>query len=287
MMNVCAIYLRLDVENFHTEYSKIFEAVLNLTGFEPEKMSFGYHEFYLPKDMKYDKTKALESYTKSEMDTGYTSITLRCKKDRKKELQPFISFGITLGLINDMVSTRIGLTISFRYFDSYEMLFDNHNILRNVLNKNVSLITSYYYNEEERLGISDYEEMDDRNPLKWSKFKEAVFVAVLRAAPVMYFGNEIYPIIPRKELLKIDGARPIEINNHEIIEIKLFDFADKPGENWEKQKHFWTKLYLENRLDDFKQTLIKKKNMTATEYLQYRSDLWTKTKKEMKKKNKK
>ena len=77
------------------------------------------------------------------------------------------------------------------------------------------------------------------------------------AAPLMWFGERFYKIIPKDRLVDFSYSSLTIISSIELISIKLFDIYDLPEkqENRQKQKEFWIYFNLNNVIEVYKQTL--------------------------------
>jgi len=72
----------------------------------------------------------------------------------------------------------------------------------------------------------------------------------LMAAPLMWFGDGFFDIIPKGKLLSFKYSTLVSSPNAECVCTKLFDFYDEPSkpENRQKQKEFWKFFDLENQM---------------------------------------
>ncbi|MEP7278843.1 MAG: hypothetical protein ABI813_09390 [Bacteroidota bacterium] len=73
------------------------------------------------------------------------------------------------------------------------------------------------------------------------------------AAPLMWFGDEYFKIIPKKALLKFTGASLVNHPMFDLVHIKLFHLYDDPSkkENREKQKSFWKTFELQKKAEQY------------------------------------
>lgn len=71
------------------------------------------------------------------------------------------------------------------------------------------------------------------------------------AAPLMWFGEEYFKIIPKESLLKFNGASVVDDTN--IVHIKLFDLYAAPviPENRQRQKDFWQTFDLQKKAEQY------------------------------------
>lgn len=74
------------------------------------------------------------------------------------------------------------------------------------------------------------------------------------AAPLMWFGEHFYRIIPKQKLLEFSFSSLMNIDDVELVNVKLFDIYDSPSKehNRKKQKEFWEFFNLENVIAKYK-----------------------------------
>jgi hypothetical protein len=74
------------------------------------------------------------------------------------------------------------------------------------------------------------------------------------AAPLMWFGENFYRIIPKQKLLEFRFASLISIEEVELVHVKLFDIYDSPAKELNRaiQKEFWSFFNLEEVVAKYK-----------------------------------
>lgn len=74
------------------------------------------------------------------------------------------------------------------------------------------------------------------------------------AAPLMWFGEHFYRIIPKQKLLKFRFSSLVNIEGNDLVRVKLFDVYDSPAEahNRKIQREFWKFFNFEKVIAKYK-----------------------------------
>jgi hypothetical protein len=120
--------------------------------------------------------------------------------------------------------------------------------------------------DQSREKIEYFTNPDPKNPHKVEKIEEVIDISnhwgrsvsvcgiQFIAAPIMWFGEKYYGIIPKQKLLEFKYAESIKLPFVDIVSIKMFDLYDSPDkpDNRSKQKEYWIFLDLIRVIEDYK-----------------------------------
>lgn len=73
------------------------------------------------------------------------------------------------------------------------------------------------------------------------------------AAPLMWFGEKFYTVIPKDKLIQFKYSKYTSVEGTEIVTINLFNLYESPAEpeNRSKQEEFWKFFKLESVISDY------------------------------------
>lgn len=209
-------------------------------------MDVYYNEFSTPKlCIQYDHNLP-KLLSLSELDGGITSFSLYDSKYSSENITPFFRAKIL-----DATFSK-GQVVCILEWVSYTTLYFNPDIhfLSNILCDEAKIIFLFAYNQfvaETVKEKTNYIKTLLHPQQKWGK-KVTVKDMPFMAAPIMFFGQRYYDIIPREILLKVTNSQKYIINGQEIIAIKLFELYDDPALHRDIQKRYWKITHLSRRI---------------------------------------
>lgn len=259
----CSILYSFNENNF----LNFFSSALETLGFEPAYMTVYFDEFTNPlEDIRYDKNHVIKLLGKKP-----TTITLKNKiYDPDENTSGYCWFRFKLILDNPYKEEFCSLEWSN---NSLDFLFRSKEF--NYFLESKSLIYCYCYNQEDCMKQSntsiinpEFEKPQAANSKQqefilkdainisehWGRYIKALEF-VFMAAPLMWFGEEYFKIIPQEKLLKFAGASLINFSTYNLVHVKLFDLYDDPEKtmNRQRQKEFWETFSLQNKAEQYKE----------------------------------
>jgi hypothetical protein len=251
----CKIRLISHPENFKETLRKILD---NLT-YKPFSVYCFYNEFKRPPDKEiiYNKEFLVDNVSVTEMK-GITSMSIYDSDYRPDATTPFVRlrFDVTEKIENSTI------TIEWVYFENFDFLLKNDQIINDYVSKDNRLIFCYLYNQ-----LDTYEQSNSKESWLKKNWGKVVLRGGMQfqAAPIMYFGKDFESIISLDKL-KVFGER---IGQDEIIKIELDSLYLNPEGYRKKQKRFWKQLNLEKVIADYES----KTKINLKEMLKRRAEL--------------
>lgn len=234
--------------------SEFFDNIIKSLDFKPDKMDIYYNEFSTPKFFIKYNSNLLNALSLSELDGGVTSFSLYDNRYTNERITPFFRVKIldTTFSNKQVVCLFEWVSYSKLYFD-LDVLF-----LSNYLSDEAKIIFLIAYNQLD--GIAGIEKQNYfkrifSSQAKWGKrifFNSIPFIA----APVMFFGNEYYSIIPKDVLLKVPNSQELIVKGQEVIAIRLFDLYDNPNLHRNTQKKYWQITSLSQRIKKYEKEVF-------------------------------
>ena len=234
--------------------SVFFDNIIKSLDFKPDKMDIYYNEFSTPKFFIKYNSNLLNALSLSELDGGVTSFSLYDNRYTNERITPFFRVKIldTTFSNKQVVCLFEWVSYSKLYFD-LDVLF-----LSNYLSDEAKIIFLIAYNQLDGIvGIEkqNYFKRIFSSQAKWGK---RIFVNSIPfiAAPVMFFGNEYYSIIPKDVLLKVPNSQELIVKGQEVIAIRLFDLYDNPNLHRNTQKKYWQITSLSQRIKKYEKEVF-------------------------------
>ena len=234
--------------------SVFFDNIIKSLDFKPDKMDIYYNEFSTPKSFIKYNSNLLNALFLSELDGGVTSFSLYDNRYTNERITPFFRVKIldTTFSNKQVVCLFEWVSYSKLYFD-LDVLF-----LSNYLSDEAKIIFLIAYNQLDGIaGIEkhNYFKRIFSSQAKWGK---RIFINSIPfiAAPVMFFGNEYYSIIPKDVLLKVPNSQELIVRGQEVIAIRLFDLYDNPNLHRNTQKKYWQITSLSQRIKKYEKEVF-------------------------------
>ena len=234
--------------------SVFFDNIIKSLDFKPDKKDIYYNEFSTPKSFIKYNSNLLNALSLSELDGGVTSFSLYDNRCTNERITSFFRVKIldTTFSNKQVVCLFEWVSYSKLYFD-LDVLF-----LSNYLSDEAKIIFLIAYNQLDGIvGIEkqNYFKRIFSSQAKWGK---RIFVNSIPfiAAPVMFFGNEYYSIIPKDVLLKVPNSQELIVRGQEVIAIRLFDLYDNPNLHRNTQKKYWQITSLSQRIKKYEKKVF-------------------------------
>lgn len=234
--------------------SVFFDNIIKSLDFKPDKMDIYYNEFSTPKSFIKYNSNLLNALFLSELDGGVTSFSLYDNRYTNERITPFFRVKIldTTFSNKQVVCLFEWVSYSKLYFD-LDVLF-----LSNYLSDEAKILFLIAYNQLDGIaGIEkhNYFKRIFSSQAKWGK---RIFINSIPfiAAPVMFFGNEYYSIIPKDVLLKVPNSQELIVRGQEVIAIRLFDLYDNPNLHRNTQKKYWQITSLSQRIKKYEKEVF-------------------------------
>ena len=251
--------------NFLYKYSEsemlaLLTNALDVLGFEPTYMAIFFNEFEKPlDDITYDKKYLFEI-----LKSAPISITLKSQlyDEGKRETNNWFRIKLYLDRPYDSDScsfewnnTNLDFLIDsdkFSVFLSspnlvYAYCYDQYDCM-NQSNNRIDSFVLEHPNKSYKIA-KDHLNDDVIDVSKhWGRYVNTLEFTFM-AAPLMWFGEDYFKIIPKEKLLKFKGAILINHFSFDLVHIQLFALYDDPSmiKNRERQQMFWETFDLEKK----------------------------------------
>lgn len=143
---------------------------------------------------------------------------------------------------------------------SYSKLYFDLDVLflSNYLSDEAKIIFLIAYNQLDGIAGIEKQNYFKRIFSSQAKWGKRIFVNSIPfiAAPVMFFGNEYYSIIPKDVLLKVPNSQELIVKGQEVIAIRLFDLYDNPNLHRNTQKKYWQITSLSQRIKKYEKEVF-------------------------------
>ena len=207
--------------------SVFFDNIIKSLDFKPDKMDIYYNEFSTPKSFIKYNSNLLNALSLSELDGGVTSFSLYDNRYTNERITPFFRVKI----LDTTFSNK--QVVCFFEWVSYSKLYFDLDVLflSNYLSDEAKIIFLIAYNQLDGIAGIEKQNYFKRIFSSQAKWGKRIFVNSIPfiAAPVMFFGNEYYSIIPKDVLLKVPNSQELIVKGQEVIAIRLFDLYDNPN----------------------------------------------------------
>lgn len=234
--------------------SVFFDNIIKSLDFKPDKMDIYYNEFSTPKSFIKYNSNLLNALSLSELDGGVTSFSLYDNRYTNERITPFFRVKIldTTFSNKQVVCLFEWVSYSKLYFD-LDVLF-----LSNYLSDEARIIFLIAYNQLDGIAGIEKQNYFKRIFSSQAKWGKRIFVNSIPfiAAPVMFFGNEYYSIIPKDVLLKVPNSQELIVKGQEVIAIRLFDLYDNPNLHRNTQKKYWQITSLSQRIKKYEKEVF-------------------------------
>lgn len=234
--------------------SVFFDNIIKSLDFKPDKMDIYYNEFSTPKSFIKYNSNLLNALSLSELDGGVTSFSLYDNRYTNERITPFFRVKIldTTFSNKQVVCLFEWVSYSKLYFD-LDVLF-----LSNYLSDEAKIIFLIAYNQLDGIAGIEKQNYFKRIFSSQAKWGKRIFVNSIPfiAAPVMFFGNEYYSIIPKDVLLKVPNSQELIVRGQEVIAIRLFDLYDNPNLHRNTQKKYWQITSLSQRIKKYEKKVF-------------------------------
>lgn len=234
--------------------SVFFDNIIKSLDFKPDKMDIYYNEFSTPKSFIKYNSNLLNALSLSELDGGVTSFSLYDNRYTNERITPFFRVKIldTTFSNKQVVCLFEWVSYSKLYFD-LDVLF-----LSNYLSDEAKIIFLIAYNQLDGIAGIEKQNYFKRIFSSQAKWGKRIFVNSIPfiAAPVMFFGNEYYSIIPKDVLLKVPNSQELIVKGQEVIAIRLFDLYDNPNLHRNTQKKYWQITSLSQRIKKYEKEVF-------------------------------
>ena len=234
--------------------SVFFDNIIKSLDFKPDKMDIYYNEFSTPKFFIKYNSNLLNALSLSELDGGVTSFSLYDNRYTNERITPFFRVKIldTTFSNKQVVCLFEWVSYSKLYFD-LDVLF-----LSNYLSDETKIIFLIAYNQLDGIAGIEKQNYFKRIFSSQAKWGKRIFVNSIPfiAAPVMFFGNEYYSIIPKDVLLKVPNSQELIVKGQEVIAISLFDLYDNPNLHRNTQKKYWQITSLSQRIKKYEKEVF-------------------------------
>lgn len=234
--------------------SVFFDNIIKSLDFKPDKMDIYYNEFSTPKSFIKYNSNLLNALSLSELDGGVTSFSLYDNRYTNERITPFFRVKIldTTFSNKQVVCLFEWVSYSKLYFD-LDVLF-----LSNYLSDEARIIFLIAYNQLDGIAGIEKQNYFKRIFSSQAKWGKRIFVNSIPfiAAPVMFFGNEYYSIIPKDVLLKVPNSQELIVKGQEVIAIRLFDLYDNPNLHRNTQKKYWQITSLSQRIKKYEKKVF-------------------------------
>ena len=231
-----------------------FDNIIKSLDFKPDKMDIYYNEFSTPKSFIKYNSNLLNALSLSELDGGVTSFSLYDNRYTNERITPFFRVKIldTTFSNKQVVCLFEWVSYSKLYFD-LDVLF-----LSNYLSDEAKIIFLIAYNQLDGIAGIEKQNYFKRIFSSQAKWGKRIFVNSIPfiAAPVMFFGNEYYSIIPKDVLLKVPNSQELIVRGQEVIAIRLFDLYDNPNLHRNTQKKYWQITSLSQRIKKYEKEVF-------------------------------
>lgn len=234
--------------------SVFFDNIIKSLDFKPDKMDIYYNEFSTPKAFIKYNPNLLNVLSLSELDGGVTSFSLYDNRYTNERITPFFRVKIL-----DTTFSNKQVVCLFEWV-SYSKLYFNLDVLflSNYLSDEAKIIFLIAYNQLD--GIAGIEKQNYfkrifSSQAKWGK-RIIINSIPFIAAPVMFFGNEYYSIIPKDVLLKVPSSQELIVGGQEVVAIRLFDLYDNPNLHRNTQKKYWKTTSLSQRIKKYEKEVF-------------------------------
>jgi len=257
----CSILYKFDRDEFFI----LFRNALKVLDFEPVYMDIFFDEFSSSlDDIRYDVEYLFELLEKKP-----GTVTLKNKiYDAEAGTTNYCWFRFKLILETPYKEEFCSLEWSNSRLD---FLFNNN--LFNEFLSSQNLIYCYCYDQYDCMNQSSTSAINPDFEKPWESgetsrdfiLKDAIDISehwgryikslefTFMAAPLMWFGEEYFKIIPKEALLKFKGASIIDYPSLNLVYIKLFDLYDDPAkaDNRQRQKDFWKTFDLQKIAEQY------------------------------------
>lgn len=234
--------------------SVFFDNIIKSLDFKPDKMDIYYNEFSTSKSFIKYNPNLLNVLSLSELDGGVTSFSLYDNRYTNERITPFFRVKIL-----DTTFSNKQVVCLFEWV-SYSKLYFNLDVLflSNYLSDEAKIIFLIAYNQLD--GIAGIEKQNYfkrifSSQAKWGK-RIIINSIPFIAAPVMFFGNEYYSIIPKDVLLKVPSSQELIVGGQEVVAIRLFDLYDNPNLHRNTQKKYWKTTSLSQRIKKYEKEVF-------------------------------
>jgi hypothetical protein len=247
------------------EVGVLLSTALKMLGFAPMYMDIFYDEFQFEyknvDDLVYDE-KSLLLLLKREP----ASIRIKSQLHDENEIENYYWF--KLGLSADPPA---GVDICSLEWSNVRLDFLFESNFLNFFISFDSFISGYCYDQIDNINqtndkIESFKRSYPHTAFKttknflgdnaidisehWGRYVNVCGIFFI-AAPLIWFGQEFYKIIPKENLLKFKYASLIKQAAFDMVHIELFNLYDDPSheENRNKQKDFWKFFDLQNKIE--------------------------------------
>jgi len=255
---ICSLLYRYEEEkSFH-----LLSNALQVLGFSPRYMDIFFDEFQKPlRDISFDE-KYLRSVLKK--NPGTITIKRQLYDETNRENNDWFRFKLSLDTffrLNtcslEWSNRNLDFLITSEQWGSFLNLeniiscycYDQYDSF-NQTNNNIDLFKLNYPNT--LFKISKDHLGDDAIDISehWGRFVD-IHGLFFIAAPLIWYGEKIYKIIPKEKLLSYRYSSLINSSSFDLVHIKLFDLYDDPSkvENRDRQLEFWKFFDLQNRIN--------------------------------------
>jgi hypothetical protein len=246
-------YCTLFINYNKNDFSSVTKESLKVLGFMPKELYVKGDEF--EEDMSYDEAKILKLIEKN----PYTLWIMNKVYDESQDYFWFRS-----------KFDEYYKILRLEWLNSnLDFLLNSHSM--NYFLRNPSFICGYccdngdtfQQSQEERQNIIG---TDPNDPYKWESVVERIDVSnhwgrsketcglEFMAAPIMWFGEPFYKIIPKEKLLEFKYSSLENVEGRQLVFTKLFDVYDSPAksQNRQRQEEFWKFFDLEKVVNKYK-----------------------------------
>lgn len=234
--------------------SVFFDNIIKSLDFKPDKMDIYYNEFSTPKFFIKYNSNLLNALSLSELDGGVTSFSLYDNRYTNERITPFFRVKI----LDTTFSNK--QVVCFFEWVSYSKLYFDLDVLflSNYLSDEAKIIFLIAYNQLDGIAGIEKQNYFKRIFSSQAKWGKRIFVNSIPfiAAPVMFFGNEYYSIIPKDVLLKVPNSQELIVKGQEVIAIRLFDLYDNPNLHRNTQKKYWQITSLSQRIKKYEKEVF-------------------------------
>ena len=246
------------------EVGVLLKSALDKLGFYPKFMDIYFNEM---KD-SFDDIPYDSNYLRKilKRDSGTITIKSQLYDDGKRETNNWFRIGFNIdspfGLdtcLFEWSNADLDFLLSDDRFDfflcspnlMYCYVYDQYDCMNQSNERIDSYIINYpgrAYNVVKNFMNVDVVDVSQH----WGRYISTRGITFM-AAPLMWFGNEYFKIVPKDVLLKFNGASIVSCSSFDLVRVRLFDLYDgaEKEENRLRQEEFWRQLDLQKKAEQY------------------------------------
>jgi hypothetical protein len=252
------------------ERAERMRQLIALIDFAPFSMDLHFNEFVTPRlRVLYTPDALISSLSQTEMDGGVNTFSLYDEHYAPQEPTPF--FRAQIG--DTITDGRVTVRAEWIAYPDLNWLIRDWHLLKVLALESDDLLYCIAHDQSDVFEESRADE--DRTMAQrllgqknWGR-SVAVNGLTFMSAPVMIFGKAYDSIIPTETIRTADGARTMQINSQEFVEVSLFGLYEDPAPYRARQKRYWQTVSLSKRVQTYREQTAR----DVGAWLQRRSDL--------------